>query len=247
MCRMFHALQYRHPIRFCGLRSTRTFFLFSNSWKCFLPFFRYYFLPVHNTFALCAPPYYSIYIYIWGKRSRTFFIVFISCNSLFLVFLTFLAVAGSPSTFWRVSSTAGNPLVCVLYVQSRRSYRQFCTVFMRLENGGGEGDKLPPPPLRQIYHFSYVAFAFCSALMPRICFFSDSGIFWVSVYLCMHPFFSLFVCCVPFKKKTGPGDGTRNSMSPVERNLTNLLSSLNAHPSGIVVFDRLIVPKEVRA
>lgn len=32
----------------------------------------------------------------------------------------------------------------------------------------------------------------------------------------------------------------------MERILTNLLTSLNTHPQGVVVFDRLIVPKEVR-
>jgi len=35
------------------------------------------------------------------------------------------------------------------------------------------------------------------------------------------------------------------SLTSVERVLTNLLTSLNIHPQGIVVFDRLIVPKEV--
>lgn len=35
------------------------------------------------------------------------------------------------------------------------------------------------------------------------------------------------------------------SLTSVERILTNLLTSLNTHPQGVVVFDRLIVPKEV--
>ncbi|CAM9705501.1 unnamed protein product [Ascophyllum nodosum] len=49
---------------------------------------------------------------------------------------------------------------------------------------------------------------------------------------------------LPGWESAGWNNNTVTSMSPVERNLTNLLSSLNAHPSGIVVFDRLIVPKE---
>ena len=42
------------------------------------------------------------------------------------------------------------------------------------------------------------------------------------------------------------GDAGGRSLTSVERVLTNLLTSLNTHPSGVVVFDRLIVPKEVQ-
>ena len=43
----------------------------------------------------------------------------------------------------------------------------------------------------------------------------------------------------------GGGGGGGQSQTSVERVLTNLVTSLNTHPSGVVVFDRLIVPKEV--
>ncbi|CAN0212276.1 unnamed protein product [Scytosiphon promiscuus] len=49
---------------------------------------------------------------------------------------------------------------------------------------------------------------------------------------------------LPGRESEGWNNTAVNSLTTVERTLTNLLTSLNIHPQGIVVFDRLIVPKE---
>eukprot|EP00752_Nemacystus_decipiens_P003733 g3439.t1 len=49
---------------------------------------------------------------------------------------------------------------------------------------------------------------------------------------------------LPGAESAGWPNTTVNSLTSVERILTNLLTSLNTHPQGVVVFDRLIVPKE---
>lgn len=63
-------------------------------------------------------------------------------------------------------------------------------------------------------------------LTPVSCF-----AFWLFVRLCV---------CTLILGLAGAG-----SLASVEGTLTNLLTSLNTHSQGVVVFDRLIVPKEV--
>ncbi|CAM9877910.1 unnamed protein product, partial [Ectocarpus sp. 12 AP-2014] len=49
---------------------------------------------------------------------------------------------------------------------------------------------------------------------------------------------------LPGRESEGWNNTTVHSLTSVERILTNLLTALNIHPEGVVVFDRLIVPKE---
>ncbi|CAM9699705.1 unnamed protein product [Pylaiella littoralis] len=49
---------------------------------------------------------------------------------------------------------------------------------------------------------------------------------------------------LPGRESEGWNNTTVNSLASVEGTLTNLLTSLNTHAQGVVVFDRLIVPKE---